>query len=205
MVVLGVGPHVGDPCAVLGLGSCYSWLGARWPALLAGLPASPAGAFDDADGEGAVGDVLGVEVADDAGDEAAAGHATVVAVSGDAYGEGVAGDAPGDVVGERGVGGAPGVGVAADVNGEDATGDALVDGVSCDALMVTVLLVMVLGVGPCRGGRRRFWACGLATPGGGPGGRWWSVGGRLARRSWRCWLPLVSGQLLANPGVGCCW
>ena len=59
-VVLGMGPpgHVGGPWALLGVGCCYSWLGARWVALLAGLPASPAGALGDADGEGAVGDVL---------------------------------------------------------------------------------------------------------------------------------------------------
>ena len=31
------------------------------------------------------------------------------------------------------------------------------------------------------------------------------VGGRSARRSWRRWLPLVSGQFLANPGGGCRW
>ena len=37
------------------------------------------------------------------------------------------------------------------------------------------LQVMVLGVGPRIGGRWRFWAWALASPGGGPGGRWWSV------------------------------
>ena len=52
---------------------------------------------------------------------------------------------------------------------------------------------MVLGVGPCMHGRRRFWVWGLATRGEGPGGRRWSVGDRLARRSWQCWSPLVSG------------
>ena len=71
------------------------------------------------------------------------------------------------------------------------------DGVAGEALMVRVLLVMVLGVGPRMGGRRRFWAWVLPTPGGGPGGRWWSVGspvlavlvasgvGVAPRQSWR--------------------
>ena len=60
VVVLGVGPPglVGDPGALLGVGCCFSWLGAQWVALLAGWPASPAGALGDADGEGAVGDIL---------------------------------------------------------------------------------------------------------------------------------------------------
>ena len=47
------------------LGLCWAWvvalpwLRARWAALLAGWPASFACASGDADGEGAVGDVLG--------------------------------------------------------------------------------------------------------------------------------------------------
>ena len=58
----------------------------------------------------------------------------------------------------------------------------------------------VLGVGPRMGGRRRFWVWGLATPGAGPGGRWWSVGSLVLavlvasgveaspRQSWRTLL-----------------
>ena len=64
---------------------------------------------------------------------------------------------------------------------------------------VRVLQVMVLGVGPRMGGCRRFWVWALATPGGGPGERWLSVGSPY----WRCWSPLMSGQVLANPGGGC--
>ena len=59
--------------------------------------------------------------------------------------------------------------------------------------MVRVLLVMVLGVDPRMGGRWRFWAWDLATSGRWPGGRWWSAGGRLARRSLSCLSPPVSG------------
>ena len=60
VVVLGVGPpgRVGGPWALLGVGCCYSWPGARWVALLAGWPCSPAGALGDADGVAAVGDIL---------------------------------------------------------------------------------------------------------------------------------------------------
>ena len=59
-VVLGVDPsgRVGGPWASLGVGCCYSWLGATWVALLAVLPASLASAFGDRDGEDAVGDIL---------------------------------------------------------------------------------------------------------------------------------------------------
>ena len=192
MVVLGVGPHEGGLWAVLGVGRCYSWLGVRWAVLLAGWPTSPAGVFADADG-----DVLGFGVVGDADSEGAAGDATHVDVSGDVYGEDVAGDAPGDVVSESGVGGAPCVGAAGDVDGEGAAADALLHGLSCGALMVRVLLVMVLGVGPRMGGRQRFWAWPSPLVAEGLMG----VGGRLARRSWRCWTPVVSGQLLANPGA----
>ena len=66
-------------------------------------------------------------------------------------------------------------------------------------LKMRVLQVMVLGVGQRMGACRRFWAWALATLGGLVG-----VGGRLARRSWWCWSPVVSGQLLANPGGGWC-
>ena len=60
VAVLGVGlpGRVGGPLALLGVGFCYSRLGARWLALLAGWPASVAGALGDADGEGAVGNIL---------------------------------------------------------------------------------------------------------------------------------------------------
>ena len=40
--------RVGGSWALLGVGCCYSWLGARRVALLASLPASPAGALGDA-------------------------------------------------------------------------------------------------------------------------------------------------------------
>ena len=66
-------------------------------------------------------------------------------------------------------------------------------------LRLTVLQVIVLGVGQRMGAYRRFWAWALATPGGLVG-----VGGWLARRFWWCWSPVVSGQLLANPGGGWC-
>ena len=137
--------------------------------------------------------------------------------AGDSAGEGGAGGGPGDAVGDGSVGDAPGVGAAGDADHEGATGgapgvgaaghadsegfavDALVDGAAGDALTVRVL--EVLDVGPRLGGRRWFWARALATPGGGSSGRsgWWE------RRSWRCWSPLVSGQLLAAPGGGCGW
>ena len=58
VVVLGVGPGVGGRWPLMGVGRCYSWLGAQWVALLAGWPPSPARALGDADGEGAVGDIL---------------------------------------------------------------------------------------------------------------------------------------------------
>ena len=97
----------------------------------------------------------------------------------------------------------------------------MVDGVAGDALMVRVLQgmlrltvplpmtmvrafqVMVLGVGPRLGGCWRFWAWALATPDGGPGGRWWSVGspflavlfasgvGTAPGQSWRRVLLLI--------------
>ena len=168
MVVLGVGPRVGDLWLVLGLSHHYSWQGAWWAALLAGGPASPVGASGDADGEGAVGDVVGVGVA------------------GDADGEGAAGDAPGDVVGEGGVGGALGVGVAGDADGLGAAGDALVDCVSGNALMVRVLLMMVLGVGPCKSWRRAWrvlLVCWFAGPGG--VGRNWCRGSSWPGRGCR--------------------
>ena len=160
-------------------------------------------------------------VAGDADGEGAGGDATGVAVSGDTYGEGVAGDAPADVVGEGCVGGAPGVGVAGDVDGEGAAGDALVDGMSGDVLMVSVLLVMVVGVRPRMGGHRQFWVWGLVILGGGPDGRWWSVGspilavlvasgvGAAPRQSWRRVLMVRVTQVMvlsmsaasAVPGV----
>ena len=61
---------------------------------------------------------------------------------------------------------------------------------------------MVPGVGLRMRGRRQFWAWALANPGGGPGGRWWSVSlpvlavlvasgvGAAPRHSWRR-VPLV--------------
>ena len=58
VVVLGAGSRVGGPWPFMGVGRCYSWLAARWVALLASWPASPAGALGDADGEGAVADIL---------------------------------------------------------------------------------------------------------------------------------------------------
>ena len=96
-------------------------------------------------------------------------------VAGDADREGVAGDAPGDVVGEGGVGGAPGVGVAGGGDGVGAAGDALVDCIWCDALVVKVLLVMVLGVRPGHSWQRASWVkivCWFTGPGG--AGRLWS-------------------------------
>ena len=124
-----------------GAGRLCSWLGAWWAVLLAG----PVGGSD------------------------AEGAPQVMRVAGDADGEGVAADAPGDVVGEGGVGGAPGVGVACGGDGVGAAGGALVDGVSCVALVVRVLLVMVLGVGPCHPWRRAWWVemvCWFTRPGG---------------------------------------
>ena len=59
VMVLGVGLCVGGCWPVLGVGPRDSWQEARRAALLAGLPGSPVGASGVADGEGAVGDVLG--------------------------------------------------------------------------------------------------------------------------------------------------
>ena len=93
---------------------------------------------------------------------------------------------------------------------DGAGGDTLTVGVLQGMLRLTVplvmmtvrlLQVMVLGVGPRMGDCRWFLARSLATPGGGLAG----IAGRLARRSWRCPSPLVSGQLLANIGGGCRW
>ena len=73
--------------------------------------------------------------------------------------------------------------------------------------MVRVLLVMVLGVGPRMGGRRQFWALGLATSVG-----WWSVGstvlvvflasgaGVAPRQSWRLQLQVLH-QVLSRVAV----
>ena len=63
----------------LGVGRRYSWLGACWAATLAGKPASPAGASDDADGEGAAGAAPG-----DVVDEGGVLCAPAVGVAGDA-------------------------------------------------------------------------------------------------------------------------
>ena len=114
------------------------------------------GAVSDVDGGGGVGDVPG-----------------------DAVGDGSVGDVPGvgaagDADGEGGAGGAPGVGAAGEAGSENAADDAMVDGAAGDA--VTVRVLQVMGVGPRMGGRRWFWAQALATPGGGCGGRRWSVG-----------------------------
>ena len=100
VMVLGVRLCVGGRLPVLGLGPRHSWQRAWRAALLAGLPGSPVGASGVADGEGAVGYVLGVGVADEADGQGAAGDAMGVAVSGDAYGEGVAGDAVVDADGQ---------------------------------------------------------------------------------------------------------
>ena len=56
---------------------------------------------------------------------------------------------------------------------------------------VRVLQAMVPGVGPRMGGHRRLWARALSTPGGGPGGRWWSLGS-----------PVLA--VLVASGVGAC-
>ena len=98
--VLVVGLRMGGCWPVLGLGPRHFWQRAWRAALLASLPCSPVDASSVADGEGAVGDVLGVGVAGDADGEVAAGDATGVAVSSDAYGEGVAGDGVVDANGE---------------------------------------------------------------------------------------------------------
>ena len=148
------------------------------------------GAARATDSENDVGDVPGDGEADDAGGEGVVGDDAVFAL-----GVGGVGDAPGvGVVGDANAEGvpcdAPGVGAAGDAGGEGAAGDAMVDRVSADALMVRVLQgmlrltvplvmttarvlkVMVLGVGPRMGGRRRFWVWALATPCIGPGKPW---------------------------------
>ena len=133
------------------------------------------------DCEGAVGDVLGDGEADDVGGEGVVGDNAVFTL-----GDGAASVA----VGEGG-------GVA---------GDALMVRVLQGMLRLTVplvmttvrvLQVMVLGVGPRMGGPLRFWAWARATPGGGLGWRWRSVGslvlavlltsgvGVAPRQSWR--------------------
>ena len=169
------------------------------------------GEVHDAVGEGVVVDDAVFALGDGA-DSVAVGEGGV----GDAPGVGVAGD----VDGEGAAGDSPGVGAAGDAGVQGLAGGAMVDGVAHDALMVRVLLEMlrftvplvmtmmrvlqvtVLGVGPRMGGCRRFWARALATPGGGPRRRWWSVGssvlsvlvasgvGVAPRQSWRR-VPLV--------------
>ena len=149
------------------------------------------GAAGDANGEGGAGD--------GPADAVGVGHASWVSAAGDADSEGVAGDAAR-------------VGGTGDADGEGAAGNAMVDGAARDALTVRVLQgmlwltlpfvmtavrvlqVMVLDGGPRVGGPSPLLAEGLL-----------GVAGQLTRRSWRCWSPLVSGQLLANPGGGCRW
>ena len=135
------------------------------------LPWSGGGAAGDVDGKGGAGDGMADAIGGGGVGDAPGGGA-----AGDAHGAGAAGDAPG-------------VGAAGDVDGEGAAGDAMVDGVAGDVLtvrvlqgvlrwtapMVRVLEVLVLGAGPCVGGHRWFWGRALASPGGGPGGRCWSV------------------------------
>ena len=119
------------------------------------------------------------------------------------------------------------VDAAGDPTGKGAAGDAMVGGVAADSLLgrvlrITVPLVMttlrwlqlmVLGVGPRMGGRRRFWTWALATPGGWSGRRWWSVGspvlavfvasgvGAAPRQSWRR-VQLVMLMVRVVPGDG---
>ena len=92
VLVLGVGPCLGGRWPVLGVGPSHSWMGAWRVTLLAGWPTSPVSASGDTDGEGAVGDILGVVVTGDADGEGVAGDAMRVAVSADACGEGAFGD-----------------------------------------------------------------------------------------------------------------
>ena len=89
VMVLGVGLCLGGCWAVLGVGPRHCWHRAWRAALLAGLPGSPVDASGVADGEGAVGDVLGAGAAVDANGEGAAGDATGVVVTGDDDDEGV--------------------------------------------------------------------------------------------------------------------
>ena len=143
------------------------------------------GSPGDAVGEGGVGAALPVGAAGDADAEGVAGDAPAVGVASEANGEGAAGDAPD-------------VGAAGDADGEGTAAEAMVDGAAGDALMVsvlwltmalvittvTVLQVMVLGVGPRMG-------C------------WLVVLGVAPRHCWRrVWWAFLVGWLAGPAGVG---
>ena len=120
VMVLGVGPRVGDRWPVLSVGLRQSWQRVLW-GLLAGLSPGPGGVCrlrwwsgsSPILAEGAHGDVHGWGLG---------GDATVYSVPVDADGEGAVGDVPG--------GGAVGEGAAVDATGDGATGVADGDGVA---------------------------------------------------------------------------
>ena len=183
------------------------------------------GAAGGVDGGAGAGHVTVPGMGDGIGEPYPGGGAAGGTESDGDVGDAPAEAAAGGGVAEGGVGDVPGVGDVGDADGEGLAGDARVIvplvmqcwmvSLVMLALMlrvpqgmlrllvplvmttVRVLHVMVLGVGPRMGGRQRFWAWALATPGGGPGGRWWSVGspvlavlvassvGACPRESWR--------------------
>ena len=118
--------------------------------------------------------------------------------------------AAGVAVADCGVGVAAGIcvgeNVACDAPGVSAAGDAMLGTLSLMVrvlqwmlrLTVRVLQVIVLVVGPRRGGRRPFWAGALANPGGGPGGRWWLVGSAIL-------AVLVASGVRAGPRQSWWW